>query len=146
MILSSKGKREKSPYSQEVEMLSNSSRVVKEHDNIPMDEDVDESFDPPLHSTAVYTDTEEALEKIKPCSPSSKSETVESSGTTQENTVFKNTIKAPKNKKILAKKVSSFGKHPHPESVNENKAGNTSHTSIQAKKRKRNNRENLVSN
>ncbi|XP_018085983.1 centromere protein U isoform X2 [Xenopus laevis] len=127
------------------------SSVIKAHDDIAMDEEEEDdvSFDPPLHSTAVYTDADEPLEKDlheerpreeqslsssvrkgKSRSTSSKSKTAESSEdhTAQENTVIEKTKKKTLNKaKSLVQAAESSHRCESPNKIS-GKATSKLHT------------------
>ncbi|XP_031757595.1 centromere protein U isoform X2 [Xenopus tropicalis] len=147
-----KSKNLKIPDSKNALMSLSISSVTKAHDDIAMDDEDDMSFDPPLHSTAVYTDADEPLEKDlieerpmveqslrssarkgkSQSTTSSKSKTSESSEdhTTQENTVIEKTKKTPK------KTFDSKNSHPS-ERMDEEEEGNVSRRPGQAKKRRK---------
>ncbi|XP_041444994.1 centromere protein U isoform X3 [Xenopus laevis] len=131
------------------------SSVIKAHDDIAMDEEEEDdvSFDPPLHSTAVYTDADEPLEKDlheerpreeqslsssvrkgKSRSTSSKSKTAESSEdhTAQENTVIEKTKKKTPNKKKIDTKHGQSA-----ERIDEEEEENVLRRPSQAKKRRK---------
>ncbi|KAE8629804.1 hypothetical protein XENTR_v10000596 [Xenopus tropicalis] len=124
-----KSKNLKIPDSKNALMSLSISSVTKAHDDIAMDDEDDMSFDPPLHSTAVYTDADEPLEKDlieerpmveqslrssarkgkSQSTTSSKSKTSESSEdhTTQENTVIEKTKKTLNKSKSFVQAAKS---------------------------------------
>ncbi|KAM4809378.1 centromere protein U [Rhinophrynus dorsalis] len=79
----SKDKEGKSPYSKKMVVSPDISHIVKDSDYPVFEEEGEVSFDPPFHSTAVYTDVDEfpltsGSKEERRSSASSKSKTAES--------------------------------------------------------------------
>ncbi|XP_053559850.1 centromere protein U [Bombina bombina] len=63
IISGSKDRKRNSPLSEKMLMLPDLSSILKELDDQEQDDEPEEPFDPPLHSTAVYAEGDDALEK-----------------------------------------------------------------------------------
>ncbi|CAH2300388.1 Hypothetical predicted protein [Pelobates cultripes] len=59
----SKGKPQYVPLQKKIPIPKDTSSIIKEHVDFLQDDNMEDDFDPPFHSTAVYADEDESLEK-----------------------------------------------------------------------------------